>query len=344
MTLTDEQSHHLLSQLNAIIGFAEVLLDEAGNRATATERQEFLHDIKDSGDHLADYVHQLTSPAADANPPVAPTSPAEAVTPARQSAGRTILVAATDPVVRERCQTFLGRASYQVEFANDADEAVAMALRLQPLAIMVDTDVPPKGAEPLVDALLREPRARDIPVVLAVKNEDEPSGLSLGSYDFLTKPINRQQLLQLMIKYDMLADRRRAAKMPASVLVIDDDARNTRLVKAMLKPQNVTVLEADGGAMGIKLALKHKPDLVILDLMMPEVDGFQVVTALKNDASTSQIPILIYTAKNVTAADRQTLQDSIQSIVRKGDLSKQQFLDLVYKRGERRNRPSERAA
>jgi CheY-like chemotaxis protein len=181
-------------------------------------------------------------------------------------------------------------------------------------------------------------------VVLAVKNEDEPSGLSLGSYDFLTKPINRQQLLQLMIKYDMLADRRRAAKMPASVLVIDDDARNTRLVKAMLKPQNVTVLEADGGAMGIKLALKHKPDLVILDLMMPEVDGFQVVTALKNDASTSQIPILIYTAKNVTAADRQTLQDSIQSIVRKGDLSKQQFLDLVYKRGERRNRPSERAA
>jgi CheY-like chemotaxis protein len=129
--------------------------------------------------------------------------------------------------------------------------------------------------------------------------------------------------------------------MPTSVLVIDDDARNTRLVKAMLKPYTVNVVEADGGAAGIKLAQRFKPDLIILDLMMPDVDGFQVVSALRNDPNTNQIPILIYTAKNITPDDRQRLRDNIQTIIRKGELSKEQFLDLVYKRGERRTRPAD---
>jgi CheY-like chemotaxis protein len=340
MTLTDEQSHHLLSQLNAIIGFAEVLLDEAGSRATAEERQEFLHDIKESGDHLADYVQQLTVVAPEDTPAASETAAAPPV-PAQQWVAKSILVAATDEAVRERCQTFLGRAGYQVEFASDADEAVAMAVRLQPLAIMVDSELSPKGGEALVDLIAGEPRARDIPVVVTGRNDQEPLGLMTGRYDFLTKPINRQQMLQMMVKFELLADRRRASKMPASVLVIDDDARNTRLVKAMLKPHNVNVLEADGGPAGIKLAIKHKPDLIVLDLMMPDVDGFQVVSALRKDPVTNQIPILIYTAKNITVEDRRQLRDSIQSIVRKGELSKEQFLELIYKRGERRNRPAE---
>lgn len=342
MTLTDEQSHHLLSQLNAIIGFAEVLLDEAGSRATAEERQEFLHDIKESGDHLADYVQQLTVVAPDDTSAPSEAAAAPSVPAARQWVAKSILVAATDEAVRERCQTFLSRAGYQVEFAKDADEAVAMAVRLQPLAIMVDAELSPKGGEALVDLIAGEPRARDIPVVVTGRNDQEPLGLMSGRYDFLTKPINRQQMLQMMVKFELLADRRRATKMPASVLVIDDDARNTRLVKAMLKPHNINVLEADGGPAGIKLAVKHKPDLIVLDLMMPDVDGFQVVAALRKDPATNQIPILIYTAKNITAEDRRQLRDSIQSIVRKGELSKEQFLELIYKRGERRNRPAEK--
>jgi CheY-like chemotaxis protein len=340
MTLTDKQSHHLLSQLNAIIGFAEVLLDEAGNRATGEERAEFLHDIKESGANLADYVQKLVVVPAEGAEPAEPSSvqKSAAETATKSAAARSILVAATDPAVRERSQDFLGRAGYKVEFANDAGEAVKAALRLQPLAIMIDADLPPGGAEGLIELLQGEARARDIPVVLTVKGDEEHLGLTIGRFDFLTKPINRQQMLQMMVKFDLLADRRRATKMPTSVLVIDDDARNTRLVKAMLKPYNVNVLVADGGSAGIKLALKSKPDLIIVDLMMRDVDGFQVVSALRDDVATSQIPILIYTAKNITRADRERLKDSIQAIIPKGELSKEQFLELVYKRGERRNR------
>jgi CheY-like chemotaxis protein len=211
-----------------------------------------------------------------------------------------------------------------------------MAVQLQPLAVMIDTDLPPKGAQGLIDELIFEPRTKDIPVVLTVKNDEQPAGVSLGQYDFLRKPINRQQVLQVMAKYDLLAERRRASKMPTSVLVIDDDPKNTRLVQAMLKPYNIEVLLAHDATSGIKLAKARKPDLVILDLMMPEVDGFAVVSELRSDPATEGTPILIYTAKNISPADRQLLQGNIQAIVRKGDFSKERFLEIVYRRGERR--------
>ena len=215
-----------------------------------------------------------------------------------------------------------------------------MAARLQPLAMMIDAELAPTGGQDLIDQLAGEARTKDIPVVLVTRNVQEQVGSSIGRYDFLSKPINRQQLMQMMVKYELLADRRRASKMPASVLVVDDDSRNTRLVEAMLKPLNINVLVARDGAAGIKLGLSRKPDLIILDLMMPGVDGFEVVSALRKDPVAAQIPILIYTAKTITAADRERLQGSIQSLIRKGEISKGQFLEIIYRRGERRKRPA----
>ena len=259
---------------------------------------------------------------------------------APQSPAATVLVAATDPPLRERVESFLRRDGYQIEFAGNGEEALEMAARLQPLAMMIDAELAPTGGQDLIDQLAGEARTKDIPVVLVARNVQEQPGSSIGRYDFLSKPINRQQLMQMMVKYELLADRRRASKMPTSVLVVDDDARNTRLVEAMLKPFNINVLVARDGAAGIKLGIARKPDLIILDLMMPGVDGFEVVSALRKDVSASQIPILIYTAKTITPADRERLQGSIQSLIRKGEISKEQFLEIIYRRGERRKRPA----
>ena len=341
VVLSDEQSFQLHSQLNAITGFAEVLLDETGKRATAAEHEEYLEHIRDSGAKLAGFVRQLTTaPDGRSIPSRASGGELAVQPPGYRSARPIVLVADTDPEVRERIEAFLGGAGYQVEFAGDTAEALKAASRLQPLAIMVDAALPPNGAMGLVDKLLREPRTRDIPVALTVRDNEQELGLNIGHYDFLTKPIAKEQLLQMMVKYDLLGERRRANKMPALVLVVDDDRRNTRLVEAMLKPFKIEILVADGGAAGIKMALERKPDLVILDLMMPDVDGFEVVSALRNDSSTSHIPVLIYTAKKITSEDRRRLQGGIQSIIGKGELSNQEFLELVYRRGERRNRPS----
>src|SRR5438309_614211 len=116
---------------------------------------------------------------------------------------------------------------------------------------------------------------------------------------------------------------------PPVILVADDDPQNIRLVKAMLKPFNMEVLVADGGKAGVELALKKKPDMIILDLMMPDVDGFEVVSKLRDDPTTAQIPILIYTAKNITSEDRERLQGNIQTIIQKGDFGKDRFLEMI---------------
>jgi len=141
-----------------------------------------------------------------------------------------------------------------------------------------------------------------------------------------------------MINHDLRADARRARKLPATVLVIDDDPLSLRLLRAVLKPLQIEVMTADGGKAGIELARQGKPELIICDLMMPEVDGFDVIAALRSDPQTSKIPILVYTGKSITAEDQQRLQGLIPSIIRKGEFSRERFLEFLLKRGERRAR------
>src|SRR5207302_5541367 len=98
----------------------------------------------------------------------------------------------------------------------------------------------------------------EIPLVLTSKVNTDSLGFDIGQADFLTKPIDRQQLLQMMVKFDLLADGKRGRKTPATILIVDDDPQNIRLVKAMLKPFNMEVLVADGGKAGLDVALKKK--------------------------------------------------------------------------------------
>jgi CheY-like chemotaxis protein len=97
----------------------------------------------------------------------------------------------------------------------------------------------------------------------------------------------------------------------------------------MLRPFNMEIMVADGGKAGLEIAMKKKPDMIILDLMMPDVDGFEVVSKLREDPASSQIPILIYTAKNITSEDRDRLQGNIQTIIQKGDFGKDRFLEMI---------------
>jgi len=171
VSLTAEQSHHLASQLNAITGFAEVLLDEAGNRTTGDERQEFLQHIKESGAHLADYVRQLGMGPKDESTPQTADIPAPVEAP--HSPAPTVLVAATDPAQRERVESFLRRDGYQIEYAGTGEEALEMAARLQPLAMMIDAELSPSGGQELIDQLAGEARTKDIPVVLLARSDQE---------------------------------------------------------------------------------------------------------------------------------------------------------------------------
>ena len=323
-----DQSHDLNSPLNAINGFSEILLDEKGNKTTPEERREFVAHINESAKRLGEHIRELIEFAKQEAG--IQERPVQMVPPVGMgSKPPVILVADNDPAVKERIEPFLSHAGYEVVIAASAQEALRKAVQLQPLAVLIDTQLPPNGGSGLVYDLRRESKTKDIPIVLTSKVNKESLPFDIGQADFLTKPIDRQQLLQMMVKFDLLADGKRGKKTPSSILIVDDDPQNIRLVKAMLKPFNMEVMVADGGKAGLELALKKKPDLIILDLMMPDVDGFEVVSKLREDPAGSQIPILIYTAKNITSEDRERLQGNIQTIIQKGDFGKDRFLEMI---------------
>jgi len=327
--LSAETSHIINSRLNALIGFSSVLLDERANPLSVEERREYIKYLHDSAVKLGQTVHALTGSRP---------APAEATSPIVDADRRPpdILVADNDQASRQRIEPFLKRAGYEVVYVESGPRALEKAGHLQPLAILIDGQIPPSGAQALVRELRKDPRTREIPMVLLSSPNSPP--LAIAECEVLVKPIDRQQLVQLMVRFDLMADTKRARKMPANVLVVDDDPQALTLVKAILKPFNVRVAAVDGGKAGIEQALRNKPDLLIVDLLMPDVDGFEVVTALRRDREMSRMPILVHTAKTLTAEDRQRLEGKVESIVEKAEFQPERFLELLLKRGERRKR------
>ena len=326
---TGEQNHQINSRLNALVGFSSVLLDERSHPLTLEERREYVRYLHDSAVKLGEAFRSITGSRA-AN--------VESNSPAVEHDRRPpdILVADNDAESRQRIEPFLKRAGYEVVYVDNGPRALEKASHLQPLAILIDGQLPPSGAPALVRELRKDPRTRDIPLVLLSGPNAPP--LAIAESEVLIKPIDRQQLVQLMVRYDLMADSKRARKMPASVLVIDDDPQAIGLVKAILKPFNVRVSAVDSARAGIEQALRNKPDLVVLDLVMPGVDGFEVVAALRRDKELSRVPILVHTAKTLSAEDRQRLDGKVESIVEKAEFQPERFLELLLKRGERRKR------
>ena len=327
-SLSPEQSHLINSRLNSLIGFSSVLLDERTHPLTAEEHREYLKYLRDSAVTLGEAVRSLTgshAASADAEPIVD-----------REGRPPDILVADNDMVSRQRIEPFLKRAGYEVVYVDNGPRALEKASHLQPLAMLIDAHLPLSGAPALIKELRKDPRTRDMPLVVMASADGPP--VSVADVEILTKPIDRQQLVQLMVRFDLMADTKRAKKMPANVLVIDDDLQAISLVKAVLKPFNVRVSAVDNARTGIEQALRNKPDLVILDLVMPGVDGFEVIAALRRDKDIGRIPILVHTAKVLSAEDRQRLDGKVESIVEKAEFQPERFLELLLKRGERRKR------
>ncbi len=238
---------------------------------------------------------------------------------------RLVLAVDDDAGVISLYQRYLEGEGYQVVGVINSYEVLEKAKELQPFAITLDVLMPGKDGWQVLQELKECPETQDIPIIVCSIVSDEGRGFSLGAADYLVKPIMEEELLAALSRLDQRAEE-------TKVLVIDDQADDILLIRRILEAQHgYRVIEAGGGQSGIDLVRQRKPDIIILDLMMPEVDGFAVLEALKREPETRSIPVIVITAKALTEEERQRLSGQVEVLLRKGLFTEHELLEDLGK-------------
>jgi CheY-like chemotaxis protein len=250
--------------------------------------------------------------AADAAPAREPDTAARDAGPA----GRDVLIIEDDPSAVRLLRTYLESDGYGVRFFRDGPTGIAAARSQAPAAIILDILLPGTDGWEVLRELKADPQLRDVPVIIVTVIDERGLGLALGAVDYFLKPVDRTALLDRLARYTFTT---KVKSRKVRVLAIDDDPTALELIDAALRPEGFDVVVAGGGREGIDRAVAEPFDLVVCDLLMPDVDGFDVVSGLKANASTSDVPILILTAHTITEAEKTRLNGQILGIVDKGD-------------------------
>jgi PAS domain S-box-containing protein len=239
---------------------------------------------------------------------------------------RTALVVEDDFKSAELIRMQLEAEGFKVLHATTAETALTLAMQ-EPLALItVDIMLPHMDGWEFLSRVKQVAELRNVPVVIISIVADRNKGFALGAAAVLQKPISRQQLYDSLVELGLFPV---STRRELRILVVDDDARAVELMAARVMWVASTVFRAYSGREAIESARKEQPDLIVLDLMMPEVSGFDVVDALKGDPDTADIPILVVTAKQLTAEERARLRPSVAAIMEKADFHGELFIAEV---------------
>jgi len=233
-----------------------------------------------------------------------------------------ILVIDDDPVVRDLFESYLSKLGYQVAVASGGDEGLRLARKLRPDAITLDVMMPGMDGWMVLSALKADPDLADIPVVMVTLVDEKQLGYSLGVADYLTKPVTREQFSQVFKKYHI------KNHIP-HIMVVEDDPTMLQLMHTIVKKSGWQVSTAENGHIGLQKVSQSRPDLIVLDLMMPEMDGFEFIAHLKESEAGHNIPIIVLTAKDLTSDERTTLNQYVQHIFQKGAYEKDKLLGEI---------------
>jgi len=266
------------------------------------------------------------------------TQPEVKSTDAPQIAGEvhatTVLVVDDDPAARDLLTANLKGAGYRLIHAASGAEALNLARMVRPDAITLDVLMPKPDGWDVLTALKADAQLRDIPVIMVTVLSERGIGLSLGAVEVLTKPVDRAQLSALM--HSLL-------RREGPILLVEDDASARELISQSVEKMGLAVAAVVNGRQALTWLGAHpEPAMILLDLVMPEMDGFEVLDALAARADWRDIPVIVITAKQLTAAERERLLRQAQKIIAKGAASR---LDIAAAVGEAlRRRPAPMSA
>jgi signal transduction histidine kinase/CheY-like chemotaxis protein len=260
-------------------------------------------------------------PGSDApgDRPAEPSKPAAA--PGDGSAG--VLVVEDDRRSADLLRVYLEDAGYAVSIARDGVEGLELAGRLHPAAVILDILLPRLNGWDLLAQLKSDPATSEIPVVIVSMTDEHGAGFALGAADFLVKPVDRTRLLSALSRCVS------PPREPRTLVAIDDDPVDLDLLEATLAPKGWRVVRARGGEEGVRAVRKERPAVVVLDLLMPDVDGFAVVEQLRADPLVGDVPVVVLTSKEMTSADRERLAGQISFLAQKGTFPQAELVSLV---------------
>jgi len=233
-----------------------------------------------------------------------------------------VLVIDDDEAQRELMVRFLVSEGFSVRTASNGEEGLRAARRLLPLAITLDVMMPGMDGWTVLAALKADPAVSNIPVVMLTMMDDRKRGFALGASNYITKPVDRRCLSEILKKY-------RCSNPPCPVLLVEDDATTRHMMRAMLEKAGWSVSEAENGNVGLERVADNRPALILLDLMMPEMDGFAFASELHRHPEWRSIPIVVLTAKDLTEEQLALLNGSVHSIVDKGGRSRNELMRQV---------------
>jgi DNA-binding response OmpR family regulator len=233
-----------------------------------------------------------------------------------------VLVVDDDAAARDLLRRHLEAEGVRVVTAGGGQEGLRLARELRPALITLDVLMPGLDGWAVLGALKGDAATADIPVIMLTILDDRNLGYTLGAADYLTKPIDRGQLAAVLRTHIRVGGTRRA-------LVIEDDPATRELLRRTLQREGWIVDEAANGRAGLDQVAAARPDLILLDLLMSELDGFGFLARLRAEPAWSGIPVLVVTAKELTSDERQMLSGSVEQIIQKGAYARDALLAEV---------------
>ncbi len=244
----------------------------------------------------------------------------------------TVLVIDDDPSVHDLLRRMLSRDGFRVEGALDGAGGLARARSLRPEVVLLDVLMPGVDGWSVLTALKEDPELSDISVVMVTMLDDRSLGFSLGATDYLVKPVDPPRLLSVL--------RRLCPDPEATVLVVDDDPAARERLARVVREAGWRPVEAENGVVALERLETIDPSLVLLDLVMPEMDGFALAAHLRADPVWRDLPVVVVTGRELTAAERAELNGSVATVCRKDEDSLDLLSHLLRTILERRGAPA----
>jgi CheY-like chemotaxis protein/anti-sigma regulatory factor (Ser/Thr protein kinase) len=239
------------------------------------------------------------------------------------SAG-TVLVIDDDLATRDLLRRFLGSKGFRVVTTSDGEEGLRLAAELLPDAITLDVMMPGTDGWAVLTALKHSSILKDIPVIMLSIIDEKNMGYALGAADYLTKPLDRDRLATVI-------DRYRVEQSPCRVLLVEDDEPTREMMRRKLQKNGLEVVEAENGQVALERVAERIPDLILLDLMMPVMDGFQFAAELRKHPEWRKIPVVVLSAKELTGEDRLQLNGYVEKVLQKGACDQDELLAEVHR-------------